>query len=280
MYNTIVYTAAYGKTTSRSYICCGASEQRFTFLTQEKSRFAWLRRCPLDHNASRASNHNALRHSTSWWHVMHEFFHARKKPLIRNFIVSGNGILGKLTTKFGCKSAAITMCWYTSLQHKCQWTNRYYSLPIRQQTFLQTIHTWREPRSTALSTSRSSTRPKGRANSRWSSLNTRKPTRYTTRSRYAQTAHLAGRYFSGGNSKPRVAGVEAVCLVLLSSGFLCSGSVCLILLSSDFLCSNSLWSCFHQVSCVVALSVWSCFRRVFSRIMARFGSAFVGFSPV
>ena len=30
-------------------------------------------------------------------HVLHEFFHIQKRPLIRNFIVSGNGILGKLT---------------------------------------------------------------------------------------------------------------------------------------------------------------------------------------
>ena len=45
---------------------------------------------------------------TSWSHVLHEFFHAQKKPLIRNFIVSGSGILGKLTMHFGCKSTAIT----------------------------------------------------------------------------------------------------------------------------------------------------------------------------
>ena len=51
---------------------------------------------------------------TSWWHILQEFFRARKKPLRCNFIVSGNGILGKLTKNFGCKSAVIIICWYTS----------------------------------------------------------------------------------------------------------------------------------------------------------------------
>ena len=37
-----------------------------------------------------------------------------KKPLIRHFIVSGNGIIGKLTNTFGCKSSAFTICCYTS----------------------------------------------------------------------------------------------------------------------------------------------------------------------
>ena len=55
----------------------------------------------------RVYNHNALRHFIAQLHVLHRFFRARKKPLIRNFIVSGNGILGKLTEKFGYKSAAI-----------------------------------------------------------------------------------------------------------------------------------------------------------------------------
>ena len=62
------------------------AKQQFIFLTQEKARFAWLRRLQLDYNASRACNHNALI-LTSWWHVPHEFFRARKKPLTRTFIV-------------------------------------------------------------------------------------------------------------------------------------------------------------------------------------------------
>ena len=33
--------------------------------------------------------------------------------LIHKFTVSGNGILGKLTKHFVCKSAAITICWHT-----------------------------------------------------------------------------------------------------------------------------------------------------------------------
>ena len=39
-------------------------------------------------------------------------FAHRKKPLICNFMVSGNGILGQLTNIFGYKSAAITSCCY------------------------------------------------------------------------------------------------------------------------------------------------------------------------
>ena len=42
-------------------------------------------------------------------------FRAWKKPLIRNFRVSENNILGKLTKNFGRKSAGITICWCTSL---------------------------------------------------------------------------------------------------------------------------------------------------------------------
>ena len=37
-------------------------------------------RLRLDHNASRACNDNALRHWTSYWHVLHEFLRERKKP--------------------------------------------------------------------------------------------------------------------------------------------------------------------------------------------------------
>ena len=47
-------------------------------------------------------------------HVLHEFFRAGKKPYSRDFVVSGNGILGKLT-KNGQKSAGITICWYISV---------------------------------------------------------------------------------------------------------------------------------------------------------------------
>ena len=42
------------------------AKQQFIFLTQQKSRFAWLRPFViLDHNSSRACNHNALWHLTS-----------------------------------------------------------------------------------------------------------------------------------------------------------------------------------------------------------------------
>ena len=37
------------------------------------------------------------------YYILHKLFQARKKPLIHNFIVSGNGILGKLTKHFGHK---------------------------------------------------------------------------------------------------------------------------------------------------------------------------------
>ena len=39
------------------------------------------------------------------------------------FIVSGNGILGKLTKTFRCKRAAITSCWCTSCTVWCSQTN-------------------------------------------------------------------------------------------------------------------------------------------------------------
>ena len=63
-------------------------------------------RLQLDHNASRACNHNAMRHLTSICHILHKFFHAWKKPLIRNFIVFWNGILflGSLPTILGAKA--------------------------------------------------------------------------------------------------------------------------------------------------------------------------------
>ena len=72
----------------------------------------------LDHNASRACDHNALRHLNSLWHVLRESFCAQKKPLIHIFIVYGNGVLGKLTKNFRCKSAAITICWYTRYMYR------------------------------------------------------------------------------------------------------------------------------------------------------------------
>ena len=39
------------------------------------------------------------------------------KPLFRNFIVFGNGILGNLTKNFWRKSTAITICWYPCYWH-------------------------------------------------------------------------------------------------------------------------------------------------------------------
>ena len=55
-----------------------------------KSKFAWLRPyLQLYHSASHAYNHNALRHLTSFWDILHKI-HAQKKPIIRDFIVSGN----------------------------------------------------------------------------------------------------------------------------------------------------------------------------------------------
>ena len=41
-------------------------------------------------------------------------FLALLAPLFRNFKVSENGYLGKLYKDFGCKSAAMTICWYSS----------------------------------------------------------------------------------------------------------------------------------------------------------------------
>ena len=97
--------------------CCAASEAAVRISQKKNLDSLDCIRLQLDHNASRACNHNALRHLTPWWHVLHEFFRARKKPLILNLIVSGNGILGNYLPKFGCKSAAIPICWYTGLTH-------------------------------------------------------------------------------------------------------------------------------------------------------------------
>ena len=71
----------------------------------------------LDHNAPHTCNHNVLQHLTSKWHVLHKFFHTGK-PLICNFIVSGNGILGKLYQNFGCQSSAIHWYWWSIVSHR------------------------------------------------------------------------------------------------------------------------------------------------------------------
>ena len=70
--------------------------QRAKFLFRRNLDSLDCVRLPLALNAFRASDHNALRHLTSWRHILHEFFRAGK-PLIRNYIGSGNYILGKLT---------------------------------------------------------------------------------------------------------------------------------------------------------------------------------------
>ena len=50
-------------------------------------------------------------HNVLVWKIPHsqKFCYAIKKPLIWNLIVSGNGILGKLTNTFGWKSAGILL---------------------------------------------------------------------------------------------------------------------------------------------------------------------------
>ena len=63
-------------------------------------------RLQLDHSASRAGNHNTLRHLTFDFIMTRS---AREKPNFRNFVVSGNGMIAN---NCGCKSAAMTLCWY------------------------------------------------------------------------------------------------------------------------------------------------------------------------
>ena len=67
------------------------------FLHRKNRKLLDCVRLQLDHNTSRTSNHKAL-------HLLHKFFHARKEPLTRNFMVSGNGILGNLPKRLGAKS--------------------------------------------------------------------------------------------------------------------------------------------------------------------------------
>ena len=83
------------------------SEQSSSSYFLRRNDYDWLQ---LDHNALHTCRHNALQHLTSQAHLLPVFFLARKKPLIHDFIVSGNGIPGTLTKHFGCKSAAITVC--------------------------------------------------------------------------------------------------------------------------------------------------------------------------
>ena len=74
-------------------------------------------RSQLEHNASHAWNHNALRHNDT---NMHEFFRAGKKSLVRNFTVSAN-VIEKFTTNFGYKSTEI-ICWYTTCNNVFNYT--------------------------------------------------------------------------------------------------------------------------------------------------------------
>ena len=67
--------------------------------TQEKSRFA----CNWTTMPARLEPQYF---GDTWWHVTHEFFRGQKKPLIPNFVVSGNCILGKLTKILGAKAKA------------------------------------------------------------------------------------------------------------------------------------------------------------------------------
>ena len=82
----------------------------------------WVR-LQLDHNASRACNHNALRHSTSWWHV-------RKNPLLKFNLVFGNGILGTKAQRslsdnilvLYADTCALVCCKFASIGHAVTWS--------------------------------------------------------------------------------------------------------------------------------------------------------------
>ena len=71
-------------------VYCFASTLSYSYFLHSKNLdlpdCVWLL---LDHNALLSCNHNALWHLTSYRHVLHEFFCTQKKPLIRNFTISG-----------------------------------------------------------------------------------------------------------------------------------------------------------------------------------------------
>ena len=76
----------------------------------------------LDCNATCACDQNALRHSSSSWYVRPELiFRTRKKPLIHNFTVSGNGILGKITKMLVAKvQQSLSVNPFTPESDQCQ----------------------------------------------------------------------------------------------------------------------------------------------------------------
>ena len=89
------------------------AKQQFIFLTQENFDSLDCVLLQLDHNASRAWTHNALQYLTTYSNgTFYKSSFAHERSL---YIVPGNGILGKLTKKCVCKSAAITICWYTTV---------------------------------------------------------------------------------------------------------------------------------------------------------------------
>ena len=69
-------------------------------------------RLQLDHNASRACNHIALRHFIMTRSV--QVLSWTKGASCSQFHSYRKSILGKLTKNFACKSAAINICWYPS----------------------------------------------------------------------------------------------------------------------------------------------------------------------
>ena len=65
-----------------------------------------------DHSASCICNRNALQHLTSYDKFCMSSF--VQDSLLFIILFYGNGILGKLTKHFGCRSAPVTICCYTS----------------------------------------------------------------------------------------------------------------------------------------------------------------------
>ena len=87
----------------------GERSSRSYFLRGKNLDSLYSVRLQLDHNASRACNHNALRHWKSLWHVLQEFFDARKKPHIYNFPQMGkDGFI--LCNKLHRSSTKSLMC--------------------------------------------------------------------------------------------------------------------------------------------------------------------------
>ena len=114
--STLMYKLLYILYRSTWYSCCTVSEAAVLISYTGK---IWIRlTASIPNYTTLPCTLAMIMFCGTWLHTVMTRWGAwvlsHRKPLIRNFIVSGNGILGKLTNNFGCKSRAPTICLYTS----------------------------------------------------------------------------------------------------------------------------------------------------------------------